>query len=378
MDTDDEKATVSEIAKLTDKLSFKYRKIDERKLNDTFDEIPDVHLRSIVRRRLPKPSKVQQPLVRRNIPANLKQLINDISLFDEQNNKKRLILFISYCRYKNYSYNTVTRYVNILKSNGVFGTKELNVKLNKLSFGDSGKRHIRAVSINEFVQLCRYLHNNFSRYSAPILVAVYTGLRTFEILQWSTLTLHQLRERQSYVSVSRKQTVLLMRDGNNTEYWKPIYNTQLQHFINELLILYQEEYNLFVTKAINNRLFHVTSKTLVNRIRHLFYKATGVLPPFGFGIHSCRNMIATITAQTTNNISAIKTFLQHKNVITTKRYINADFTFMRKEFDRLTRTELSSLSKTLRESNDGVTNDNDDDAEAEQKRKTVIENNDEK
>ena len=343
---------ISEIDSLNNELSSRFRKIDERKLNAILDSIPNEHLTTILRRRLPKPSKKRQKLTKKDIPPSLSRTIRDISLLDEQNDEKRLTIFIGYCRYKGYSYNTVKRYVAILKSNGIFGNIDHRIQPSKLGFGDAGKIHTRAVSVSAFASMCRYLHNNFSKYTAPILVAVYTGLRTFEILQWSTLTLHQLRERQPYVSISRKQTVLSI--NNEAEYWKPVYTTQLNRFIDEMLILYKNEYDTFVDHSINNKLFYVTSKTLVNRIRQSFIAANNFLPPLGFGIHSCRNMIATLMARSTDNVGSIKTFLQHKNVITTKRYINADFTYMQKEFDRLTRTELSSIGKMLKDGFDNT------------------------
>lgn len=353
-------ADVREIGKLSSEIASTLRRIDEKKLNRILDVIPSDKLRKIVRKPLPKPTPLRRQVTLRT-PPRVRALIQDAALLDEPDPNRRMQLFIGFCRFRRYSYNTTATYINLLKSRGVFGDdpQAITVKPSKLAFADSGKSHERMITMDSFVKMFKYLRENFTKYYAPLLVAMYTGLRTFEILQWSVQTLYQLRSRHEYVSVQRKQTVITM-DSEST-YWRPVYTTRFLHFIDQLVDLYHEEYQVYEKDGIDDQLFPVTPKTLSNRIRILYFEITGHHPPFGFGIHSCRNMIATLMANETENITAIQTFLQHRSVVTTQKYINVDLRFVRKEFDRLTRKELSSINEDLAiPSND---DDDDDDGE---------------
>lgn len=359
------------------------RKIDERKLNKIFDDdLPTDILESIVKRQLPEPSKVRKrlPIKPPKIPRSLKDAVTSLSLLDEPSPNKRIQIFIGYCKFKNYSYNTTQKYYLILKNNGMFGTTTTTdddgilktdvplLKPNKLSFIDNGRVHTRIVSMDDFRSFVKYLHENISQYTSPILIAVYTGLRGSEILQFSTYTLYQLKNRQQPVAIKRKQTVVNVTskrsnsdasNNNNNKnnilepiYWRPVYNTRLTLFVDKLIELYFDEYMTFLNDRIDSLLFHLTPKTLGNRLKSLYYNAVGRTSPHGFGIHSCRNMIAMLMAENTNNIIAIQEFLQHKNLKTTRSYIKSDFTFTTTEFNRLTNYELADVRANIVPTND--------------------------
>lgn len=348
-------------------------KVNEIKLNKFMDDIPTDKLKTIIQRKLPTPSKKRkrQSIKIPTIPGNLNKAIISLTLLDEPCMRRRIEIFIGYCRYKNYSYNTTQRYFQILKLNKFFGDYNNNPSMpnannddgddgdgdddtnminllrpNKLSFVDSGKPHIRVVSMNDFFTFVKYLHENFSEYSAPILLATYTGLRSFEILQFSTYTLYQLSMQQTTIAIKRKQTVIKSYNIDPV-YWQPVYNTHLNAFIRNLLDLYAKDYEIFQKYQINTKLFHITPKTLGNRVKSLYFNAVNKLAPNGFGIHSCRNMIAMLMAEKTENIFAIQNFLQHRNIATTRQYIKADFTYTTNEFNRLTNYEFANINNTL-------------------------------
>lgn len=325
------------------------RRINEKKLNDVLGKIP---LDDIIRKPLPRPSKVRMALKTPNpLPKNLANAITSLKLLDEPIVENRINVFIGYCKYKGYSYNTTIRYFNLLKQHKIFNdeTDELTSRLkpNKIAFIDSGHIHVRIVSMVDFKTFASYLAQNISQYSTPILIAMYTGLRTSEILQFTTYTLYQLYEKQQPISIKRKQTVVTTLNPEPI-YWEPIYNTHLNLFIQKLIDdTFSDEYRAFLQNKINVRLFHLTPKTLSNRIKSLYFNAVGKQAPYGFGIHSCRNMIAMLMAEKSENILAIQTFLQHKNVKTTRQYIKADYTYTSKEFNRLTNYEFENVYSKL-------------------------------
>lgn len=380
------------------------RKINENKLNERFDDLPVEVLRNLVRRKLPEPDRKREIIVAKTKPVITKVLSNivtSLALLDEPSMRKRLELFIGYCNYKQYTFNTTKQYLKILKLNNFFGnyiaddekcvnnnnnidsiddddhdnnvnSKNIDIYNNdscydgmllkllrpdKLAFAHRGNHHIRVVSMNDFNTFVKYLYDNFSTYTAPILIAAFTGLRSFEILQFSTYTLYQLLNHHQPIAIRRKQTVIKSYDIEPI-FWSPIYNTHLNTFVENLRDLYLDDYNIFLQMQLNVKLFYITPKTLGNRVKSLFYNATGRMAPNGFGIHSCRNMLAMLMAQKSENIFAIQQFLQHKNTKTTRTYIKADFTHTTNEFNRLTNYEFSDINKKLIKINTDDDNDN--------------------
>lgn len=331
------------------------RRIDENKLNSLLDTVSAEEAAKIIQRVLPEPSK-KRPVRRRALQPPVTKAVNsivtDLSLLDEPDYERRAKMFIGYCRVRNYALNTVIRYFSIARQNGVFGPAgAVSIKPDPSAF--TGRTHTRIVSTENFTRLFKYLLDRWSEYTAPLLVAFYTGLRTMEILQFTGFTLYQLQTRQLTVNVKRKQTVI----NDEPIYWRPVYTTHLQTFIDKLVELYSAEYAAYTDSSITVGLFYVTPKTLANRIRLAYYKANGSSPPLGFGIHSCRNMLASIMAETSKNLPAIQLFLQHESVTTTKRYIKTDFKYIRDQFNRITNREFTNVRLNLTRPHDTEVDD---------------------
>lgn len=369
-------------------------RLDERKINAVFDNLPKDLLKNVIKRRLPRiDGKRRNVQSDDNIPRHLKKAITNLGLLDEDDYERRAQTFIGYCRFKNYSYNTTIKYFRILHNTGIFGkfkltadpeinkltlietedndndnitneyvNKELNSRPDRLVFNHCGKQHIRIVGKEDFLKFISLLQKRFSIYTAPILIAFYTGLRTSEILQFTTFTIYQLLSKHHTTTILRKMIVIKnanMKDSSydkdndnnnnrdNRNFWTPIYNTHLNDFVEKLKELYVDDYKTFLESKINTKLFNITPKTLGNRVKSLYFEATGKLAPFGFGVHSCRNMISILMAEKSNNLTAIQRFLQHKNIKTTRRYVKADFSYTINEFNRLTNQQFSNIREAL-------------------------------
>lgn len=368
--------------------SVKVRNLDERRLNALLDTIPNVELETLIYK--PLNPHVLEKQKRRSIvglqklPTRLSSIITTLGLLDELDYRKRLYIFTGYCRYMNYSINTASKYLNLMKRHGIFGKDNDHLTIDRSSFVDSGRIHTRTFSFEGFKKLLLYLHQNFSKFTAPILLACYSGLRTFEILQFSNITLHQLSLKQTTVSIFRKKTfrqastkkttmmtTTTINDatgsddvnaggidddddddgaadrGASSNEWQPVYTTHLNAFVVNLARLYRDEFVAYQKNGIIIKLFNITPKTLCSRLRAIFFLVNGYKLPLGAGIHSLRNMLAMLMAQQTENIWAIQHMLQHKDSRTTRRYIHADFTHISKEFNRLTDTDLSDVKKSL-------------------------------
>lgn len=338
------------ISDLLPKTDTTCTKLDEVTLNEFFDTLPAESFEKFVKPRFPEPSNKRKLLSNPvKMPQNLKSSIMTLRLLDEPSYNKRIELFVGYCLFKGYTYLTAVKYFSIMKHNDVFGSDYASLDLRpcKIAFVDSGRPHIRVVSMDNFITFIRYLNKNLSCYTAPVLVAAHTCLRTNEILQFSSQTLFELESRRKTVSIRLKQT-LVNPEKNEPIHWQPIYTSHLNIFIKNLITLYYDEYAVFISKGINVRLFNITPKTLSNRTKSLYFNATGLLAPNGFSNHSFRNMIATAMATKTDNIVGIQRLLNHHSIKTTKRYIRENYQEKtRQEIDRLTKVEFANVRANL-------------------------------
>lgn len=343
---------------VTSSSSRKVRSLDEVRLNTLLDTIPNADLKALIYKPPNQDIIIKQKqrvtLDRKKLPNRLASIITTLGLLDETDYRKRLYIFAGYCRYMNYSINTATKYLSLMKSHGLFGRDNDHLTIDKSSFVDSGRIHTRTFSFEAFKKFLLYLHQNFTKFTAPILLACYSGLRTFEILQFSNITLHQLALKQTTVSIFRKKTFRRTKSLDETNSssgegveWRPVYTTHLNTFVVDLTRLYHDEYVAYEKNGIIVKLFQITPKTLCSRLRSIFFLVNGYKLPLGAGIHSLRNMLAMLMAQQTENVWAIQHMLQHKNPNTTRRYIHADFTHISKEFNRLTDAEFSDIKKIL-------------------------------
>lgn len=313
------------------------RRLNEVKVNKFIDQLDNVDIKSLLEKPLKRPS-FKRPLKKRSINNTVKMIIQTLHLLDEPDYEKRLEAFVGYCRILNFNYNTVQSYITQAKSNGLFGKEQINLRIDPTLF--VGKPHVRIVSVEKFLNMFNYIMNNFSKYNSPLAIACFTGLRTNEILQFTSATLFQLKEHYINVNIKRKKVII---DNDIPIFWKPIYHKRFDDFINLLINLYNDEYSNYLKHKISINLFNVTPTTLRNRTINAYLKANNELPPRGFGIHSCRYMIATIMSNESDNLPNIQQFLQHKSFKTTQRYINLDTAFVKEQFDKITNKEFKGI-----------------------------------
>lgn len=331
-----------------DDKSFKpgLRSIDEETLNNLLDSIPKDVSRDFIRKRLPTPSN-KRVFVRINDYANLPRfvytLVQELSLLDEPDTVRRFDICIGYMRVRDYSINTINRYLKLLRKHGVFGDGKAiqYLKCDPTLF--KNQKHTRIVDKSVFIKFINYLSNNFTKFTAPLLMSVYTGLRTTEILQFNTVHLKQLINKTTIVDIKRKST----SPQKKIILWKPNYIKPFNDFVKQLHLLYKIEYNTFENTNIDVRLFNASPRTLVNREHSLFFRATGQKLPFGYGIHGNRTTMASIMYDMAPNLVAIKNFLQHKNLSSTRKYVRADICSLERQFDRITSEHFKDVLEAL-------------------------------
>lgn len=322
--------------------------LDEKKINAVMDTTSNTVLRELLFKDLPKPNTKRTKLpissAKPKPPASLLKLIRKYGLDQEHSGSEKAYLFIALCRQLNYTYATASKYFSILQRLEFFG-KDNVIKPHPKVF--TGKVHTRIVSVSNYKALFSHLHQSITKKNAPLLIAMYTGLRTMEILQFSTYTLYELKSRNPEINIRRKNTTSHI--NNNLINWNPVYNTHLTKFINLLCTLYNDEYKAFLENNINIKLFFETPTTLNTRFKLAYYMANNINAPHGFGIHSCRYMTSMLLNEANASLPAIQKFLQHKSLETTKTYMQAQYSFTVNEINRLTRKEFSNISFTQNE-----------------------------
>jgi Phage integrase family len=290
------------------------------------------------------------------IPPPAQQIVLDLALLDEPDPYERILTFIGHCIRVNYTYNTTLHYYKTLRAHGTFGPRKGIAKVmtpNKRAFAHRGRRHMRVVGMRDFATFFRYLHAHRSIANAPIIIASLTGLRSFEVLQFSLYTLYQLAHRSPTVAIARKQTVVpspeAVAEGQDTNmYWVPLYTSQLLELCSWLRsTLFGREYAEYLKTGVDMRLFPIRQNTLNARVHTYYHQAVGRPAPHGFGIHSFRNMQAMVMARNRTNLQSIQDFLQHRDVRTTRSYIKADFSETAAEFDRITQLRYATVRRHL-------------------------------
>jgi integrase len=294
---------------------------------------------------------------KRKLPRAIEELLVDIDSYTDKDYDEKAKIFIGYCKIRNLSHPTTLRYFRLARMRGIFGDT-CSIVPSRKEFGGSGRSQIRVVTRKLFIRLIAYLTERWSRFTAPILLSLFTGLRNMEVLQFSTVTLEELSENRSETisSIRRKCAATIFDDesdvghcGDRAIFWRPIYHARFDRFIVKLRDLYTEEYALYKRFGLSIRLFPFSMSTLSNRMRVCFFRATGRAPPLGLGLHSMRTMVSTFLAQDTKNIRLIQRFLQHKNIRSTFRYVKMDLDTLRVQLDDTVKDEFKKIEETIRQ-----------------------------
>lgn len=165
------------------------RTLDENNLNELITILPKDVVRPFFRKKLPTPNDKRYSIKYfedKPLPQFLQKMITLLRIDDKSDPQIRYNLCLAYCRMQKYSYNTVIRYMNLLLKHKIFSTNDdENQKLRKLTPDPlvfKHNVHNRMVDRDLYTKFINYLKLNFNKFTAPLLFAVLTGLRTTEIL----------------------------------------------------------------------------------------------------------------------------------------------------------------------------------------------------
>lgn len=144
------------------------------------------------------------------------------------------------------------------------------------------------------------------RYTHPILLAYYTGLRSVEVNRIKVSHLWQLLRKDRTIPLKRK---------NGTE-WRVYYFNQFEEFLGKLSEFYSRELEAFERYGIDDVLFNQSTSTVSYHLKRYYMTVCKCRPYPGFGLHVFRYNLATVV----ENREVARMILDHKDPQTTDRY----------------------------------------------------------
>lgn len=274
-----------------------------------FDELQK--LRKTLKHR---PRHVIRNKEQKNIPACVRNTIQNLRLHTLEDHDLRARLFIEKLFRDGKTLKTIERYYSFAKSMGIFG--ESTIVVNRLGITNShgAIEQVRIVDYVSFISMIKYLQKEPpTKLSLSIQFAYYTCLRIGEILQLKISHLVQLLETQRpaiNIDIVRK----------NDMPWVPIIFNKFLDFLRICETFYVAEITLFKEYNEDSLLFAFCKRSLQYGIRTMFRKAVGVEAAKGFGFHSIRYLVGTFLAKQ-GNLEYTRRLLGHRHLKTTYIYL---------------------------------------------------------
>lgn len=144
----------------------------------------------------------------------------------------------------------------------------------------------------------------------PILFVFYTGLRSVEVRNVTNKVILQCLLGESPVSLVRKGGKL----------WEPTFTENFVEYCN-----FVSEWYHCTDMPPEAVIWNYSAGAMLLRMKNLYLKAVGAIPPVGLGIHSIRYFLATDTLLTEGkNVAYIQHLLGHSKLTTTQIYTRLD------------------------------------------------------
>lgn len=245
------------------------------------------------------------------IPKYVQVLLTENKIHGIKDDDEKARMFIRLMFKRKISGKTIKRYYDILKP-ALFPTTM--VIPNSMVFDKTNDKapQLRGSNFIQVDNLIRYIRklNDEINYKWCVLFALYTGLRSAEVIQLKASHILQLEEEKLLVSIIRKNNVT----------WNVLYYDEFQLFIKQLRDRYNEEVTFYIQHNVDVVLFNFTTMSLHYKLKEYYRESNkGLPPPTGFGLHIFRYYVASKLAL--KKLDVAQSFLGHKNKKTTEKYI---------------------------------------------------------
>lgn len=280
------------------------------------------------------------------IPAALKMQLYEHDVYGIENRMDRAKIVSEIFAMRRYSANTARKYFSVLQNIGLFGEEE--VQINEFAFQKIKPSQQRMPPMEAFVKTMHevqrrvdmsvghtdygvVLSEKFAEVRGPervnhhklssqitkaiaIRFASLTCLRVAEVMRIDADILIRLLRRENVVKLQRK--------CNQTE-WMVFYYSAFDQLLRQMEVFFRVPIQAMAEYGVNDRLFRMTDRTIKYEIRDIYRIANQVEPPFGFGMHTIKYVVATNLASN-GELEAARLLMNHKSIATTKRYVRFD------------------------------------------------------
>ncbi|QLI62415.1 Integrase [Dikerogammarus haemobaphes nudivirus] len=269
------------------------------------------------------------------LPKYIQILLRDNKINDIENDDDRARLFIKLLFKQKLRGSTINKYYQILKPT-LFPTTTVIPNSMVFDQASNSSAQMRGSNFQQIDLLISYVRKLDDKiyYKWSILFALYTGLRSSEVIQ--------LKPSHLLLLLQKSETIPIIRKNNNS--WKVLYYSEFEEFIKEITKHFQEAIDFYTQYNVDVVLFNFTTQALHYKLKEYCTLANnGVAPPCGFGLHIFRYYVASKLAKEKLDVAQI--FLAHKNKKTTERYIR--YNNLQKEQELETINQKSELYKNV-------------------------------
>lgn len=246
-----------------------------------------------------------------------------------------IINFTNHLKEKNLSAKSINDILIVLGLAFKYAEEEYEIITPKIRYLKEEKKDIRALSVNEQLQLTTYLNSNIDVYKFGILLALYTGIRVGELcaLKWEDIT-------DEYIQINKTMT-RIKSDNGKTEIK---IGTPKSDSSNRLIPTPQCLLPL-INQFRNAGYVLSTEKLDYTEPRLMQIKFEKMITEAGLdktNFHALRHTFATRCVEAGVDVKTLSEILGHSDVKTTlNRYVHSSFELKQKSMKQF---ELSLIS----------------------------------
>ena len=206
------------------------------------------------------------------IPSYILKLIVDTALHDILNENQRAKVFLRELFKMKLRESTIARHFKIIKPLLFPNT---TVLANSMAFNNQTCRQNEFPSFENIGKLIEYIKSTENKYKWPMLLALYSGIRLKDVIQFKSSHIIMLTKKQSHIPIQRNQE------------WKVFYTNILEDFVNHLRQkTFKDSCDFYVKTNVDSLVFqNISTASLHSKLLEFYSKAnSGKYPPMGFAI----------------------------------------------------------------------------------------------
>ena len=243
------------------------------------------------------------------IPNYIEKIIVEKRLNYIDNENIRAKIFLKELFKMKLSNSTIARHFKLIKP---LLFKNTTILPNCMVFENKVTNHNKVLNYKNINNLMEYLMSTKCKYKWPLLLALYSGLRLKDIINFKISYIIMLIKKQETIPLSTK---------TNGE-WTVLYYDIFENFINHLFKnTFKNDCDFYLQYNIDFLLFHNISTSLLHhKLNEMYILANGgENPPLGFGMYIFRYFFSLMVVKK-RGIGFAEMYLGHRKIKSTGIY----------------------------------------------------------